>query len=129
MSSTIVRHGVLAGLGAAAGALVAAALMSTAPIASATPDYDSSFTIGLGGSEDTFSTTWDGTGLPVTTETTATLPTGEEAFGFSDISSSNFTIGADTFETEFQTVLFDTFSATGNTFEAVPPLFEIFSSF
>jgi hypothetical protein len=129
MNRMTVRRGVAAGLGAAAGTLAAAALMTTAPIASATPDYTNDFTIGLGGSEDTFTTTWNGTGLPVTTETTTTLPTGTEALGFSDVGSSDFTIGTTSYAAEFESALFDTFSATGNTFESVPPLLEISSLF
>jgi hypothetical protein len=116
-------------LGAAAGALAAAALMTTAPIASATPDYTNDFTISLGGTEETFETTWDGTGLPVTTETTTALSTGTEAFGFSDSGESDFTIGTTNYVTDFESALFDSFSATGNTFEFLPPIFEISSSF
>ena len=122
MSSLVVRHGVVAGLGAAAGALAAAALMTTAPIASALPvdGSDSTFTIALGDTTYSFDTTWDGTGLPTTVETTTAEPTGTEAFGFSDTSTSDFTIGTTSYETEFASALFDTFSATGNTFEFVP---------
>jgi len=71
----------------------------------------------------------DGTGLPVTVENTTTLPTGTEAFGFSEVGSSDFTIGTTSYLTETESALFDTFSATGNTFEFVPPVFEIMSSF
>jgi len=129
MSSMLVRRGVVAGLGAAAGALTAAALMTTAPIASATPDYDSTDTIGLGGTEYTFTTTWDGTGFPTTVEDTTTLPTGTEAFGFSDDTTSVYTIGTTSYENIFESALFNTSTATGNTFEFIPPVFEIMSSF
>jgi hypothetical protein len=126
MSSTIVRRSVVAGLGAAVGALVAAALMTTAPIASAVPDdFTNDFSIFLGGTEDTFYTTWDGTGLPVTIETTTPESTGTEAFGFEDGSGGDFTLGTTSFETDFQTVLVGLFSATGNDFDFVPPLLEI----
>jgi hypothetical protein len=125
MSSTIVRHGVLAGLGAAAGALAAAALMTTAPIASATPDdFTNDFSIFLGTTEDNFETTWDGTGLPVTVETT-TPEIGAEEFGFEDGSESDFTLGTTSFETVFQSALVGDFSASGNAFDFVPPLLEI----
>jgi hypothetical protein len=125
MGSTIVRHGVLAGLGAAAGTLVAAALMTTAPIASAdSPDFTNEFTIFLGTTEDTFETTWHGTGLPVTVETT-TPASGSEEFGFEDGSESDFTLGTTSFETVFQSALVGDFSATGNAFDFVPPLLEI----
>jgi hypothetical protein len=147
MSSTTVRRGVVASLGAAAGALAAAAFVSTAPIASAdgndstlpaagvdggalpaldpTTEYTNELTIGEGNTEVTYETTWDGSGLPMTTTTTETLPTGEEAFGFSDESSSTFTIGTTSYETAFESVLFDTTGGVGgNEFEFVTPLLE-----
>jgi hypothetical protein len=127
MSSTIVRRSVVAGLGAAVGALAAAALMTTAPIASA-DDFDNDFTIGLGSSDYGWETTWDGTGLPVTTEFTESNAPGEE-FGFSDSSTGDFTIGTHTFATLFDSGFFDSFSATGNEFEFLPTLLEIGSTF
>jgi hypothetical protein len=129
MSSLTVRKGIVAGLGAAAGALAAAALFTTAPIASAVPtdEYSNVFSIGEGGTVVTYETTWDGTGLPDTKMSTETLPTGTEAFGFQDEGSSLFTIGSSSFETEFEAVLFDTTSAAGNQFEFVTPLLELFS--
>ncbi|HME75985.1 MAG TPA: hypothetical protein VKI00_10115 [Mycobacterium sp.] len=151
MSSMTFRHGIAAGLGAAAGALAAAAFVSTAPIASAddtdfllplpaasvdafalpalvpTNEYTSEFTIGEGSTEVTYDTTWDGSGLPTTTTTTETLPTGEEAFGFGDESSSIFSIGTNSYESVFEAELLDITSAAGNQFEFVAPTFEFFS--
>jgi hypothetical protein len=128
MRSVAVHKEIVVGLGAAAGALAAAALFTTAPIASAIPEneYTNEFTIGEGGSTVTYETTWDGTGLPTTTTTTDTLPTGTEAFGFQDESSSFFTIGTTSFNAEFDAVLFDTTSAAGSQFEFVSPVLEFF---
>jgi hypothetical protein len=139
MKRSIVHSGVAACLGAAFAALAAAALFATPPIASADetdfalpalvpPDeFTSEFTIGEGATEVTYTTTWDGTGLPTTTMSTDTLPTGTDAFGFSDESTSVFSIGTTSFETQFESVLFETTSAAGNQFEFVSPLLEFFS--
>ena len=87
MRTIKMRRGVLLGLAVAAGTL------ATAPIAGAddtpvftivddtpvpaltdlvtpTVGYDNQFTIGLGSTEETFITQWDGTGAPTTTEVT-----------------------------------------------------------
>lgn len=146
MRTIVVRRGVLVSLGVATGTLAAAALMTTAPTASAddnpnvggggdiavpalvpSDEYANEFTIGVGNAEDTFTTTWDFTGLPTTTESTTTLPTGYEAFGFTDSNATDLTIGADTFQSTFQTALFDLSTPGGNQFELTLPVFEIAS--
>jgi hypothetical protein len=149
MRTIKMRRGVLLGLAVAAGTLGAAA---TAPIAGAddtpvftivddtpvpaltdlvtpTAGYDNQFTIGLGSTEETFITEWNGTGAPTTTEVTFTLPTGVEGFGFSDIDQANWTVGADTYFAQFTDSLFEFSSATSYTLDLVPPTLDISTSF
>jgi hypothetical protein len=144
MSSMIVRRGVVVGLGAAAGALAAAALLNTAPIASADDTdfvlplpapavtdlytYSDETIIGEGSQTVTYDTVYTGSGTPTTTTTTDVLPTGTTEYGYENIDTSTLTLGADSWTTESQSALFDTFSATGNTFLDIPPLFEIAST-
>ncbi len=78
MRTIVVHRGGLVSLGVATGTLAAAALMTTAPTASAddnpnvggtgdiavpalvpSDEYTNEFTIGVGNAEDTFTTTWD----------------------------------------------------------------------
>src|ERR1700751_1649773 len=146
MRTIKMRRGVLLGLAVAAGTL------ATAPIAGAddtpvftivddtpvpaltdlvtpTVGYDNQFTIGLGSTEETFITQWDGTGAPTTTEVTDTLPTGTEAFGLGDLDQASLAVGANTYFVQFTDSLFDISSATSNTLDLVPPTLDISSSF
>jgi len=143
MRKLVVRHGVLAGVGAAA----AVALFTTAPIASAddTPalsvddtavpalavaptldGYENEFTIGEGGTEVTYTTTYDGTGSPVTTHSIETLPSGDDAYGYTERLFGDFTTATNTLDFNDTSGLFETTSAGAITsFEAVPFSFDI----
>jgi hypothetical protein len=139
----VVRHGVLAGVGAAA----AAALFTTAPIASAddTPalsvddiavpaaavaptldGYENEFTIGEGGTEVTYTTTYDGVGSPVTTQSIETLRSGDDAYGYTERLFGDFTTATNTLEFSDTSGLFETTSAGAITsFQDVPFSFDI----
>ena len=143
MRKLIVRHGLLAGVGAAA----AVTLLATAPVASAddTPalrvddiavpaaavapsSYEATneFTIGEGGTEVTYTTTYDGTGSPVTTQSIETLKSGEDAYGYTERLFGDFTTATNTLDFNDTSGLFETTSAGAITsFEAVPFSFDI----
>jgi len=150
MSSLPVRKGAIAVLGAAAGALAAAAFVGTAPIASADgndgntidyaalpapavtyPDftYTNEFTLGLGSTEDTWTTTYDGSGLPTTVESTITEPTGTTVYGSEDSFLTEYLTSATAgWEDQGGFAAIDTLSSSGST-DVFEPLVSIFSSF
>jgi len=139
MSSITVRHGVAVGLGATAGAFAAAALFTTAPIASAddtdfaypalVPDDEitNTLTIGEGGTKVVYTTTYDFAGLPTTAENIETNPVGTETFGFGDANVTDYTFGTTPAVIVFASELLDTSSAAGNSFDLVTPVFEFLS--
>ena len=114
MSGVIFTREIVTGLGAAAGALAVAAVLGTAPVATADNNgndidwstlaspaatfpeltYTNVYTLGLGNTVDTWTTVFTGTGLPTTTEVTATLPTGVTEFGSSEAFSSELLTSA-----------------------------------
>jgi hypothetical protein len=134
----------MGGLGAAAGALATAALITTMPIASAddTPnvgyagyagdvalpaltsggdDFSNQLEIFTGNTQYLFTTTWDGSGAPVTMESSAMLPTGDTEYGWADAGTGQLTIGTDTLDAIFQ----GQFLEAGNQFEVVTPFLEL----
>lgn len=150
MSSSTVRKGAIAALGAAAGSLAVAAFVGTAPTASADnngntidytalaapavtyPDftYTNEFEVFNGtNSYDVYTTTYDGTGSPTTTMAVETLPSGEVGYGSADTFSSAYdtsaTAGYD-FTSSYD--LYDIVSSTGST-DYFVPLYDVFSSF
>jgi hypothetical protein len=149
MSSVIFTRGVVTGLGAAAGSLAVAALLGSAPIASADNNgseidwstlaspaatfpeltYTNQFELALGNTVDTWTTTFTGSGLPTTTELTTTLPTGTTQFGSVDSFSGDFLTSAthgvaDTTIYEALTTI-----SGGSTQDVFLPLESIFTSF
>jgi hypothetical protein len=149
MSSVIFTRGVAAGLGAAAGTFAVAALLATAPIASADNNgneidwatlaspaatfpqltYTNEFELFLGNSVDTWTTTFTGTGLPTTTEVTAALPVGETEWGSLDQFSSELLTSAthgDQYVTAYETLVQTVGGVTTDTFL---PLESVFSTF
>src|SRR6185437_12285721 len=140
---------IVTGLGAAAGALAVAAVLGTAPVATADNNgndidwstlaspaatfpeltYTNVYTLGLGNTVDTWTTVFTGTGLPTTTEVTATLPTGVTEFGSADTFSSELLTSAlhgDAYTTAYQ--LLETMSA-GVTTDTFLPLESVFQTF
>jgi hypothetical protein len=91
--------------------------------------YTNEFTIGLGSTEETFTTMWDGAGAPTTTELTATLPTGDEGFGFSDIALGDLSVGADTYGFQLEDSLFDLLTPTSNTLDLLLPVLDLITNF
>jgi hypothetical protein len=149
MSSVIFTRGVVAGLGAAAGAFAVAALLGTAPIANADNNgneidwatlaspaatfpeltYTNVYTLALGSTVDTWTTTFTGTGLPTTVETTATLPTGSTEFGSVDQFTSDFLTSAthgDQLVSAFESLVT---TSGGTTQDFFLPLESVFSTF
>jgi hypothetical protein len=112
MRNMTVRRGVVAGLGAVAGALAAAAFVSTAPIASADDGSDANsvdyaglaspaatypeltftneFTLYSGNSYTEYYTDYTGTGMPTTTTDTYTLSSGDTEYGSADTFGSDY---------------------------------------
>jgi hypothetical protein len=151
MRNMTVRRGVVAGLGAAAGALAAAAFVSTAPIASAdggsdansidyvglaSPaatfpelEYTNYFDVYNGNTETIYETTYDGTGTPVTTTTTEALAAGDTGYGSADSFSSEYLTSATAgYDFSSQYDAFDISSAT-TTSDYFIPIYDVFSSF
>jgi hypothetical protein len=151
MRNMTARRGVVAGFGAAAGALAAAAFMSTAPIASAddgsdanSVDYaalsapaatyplftfDNSFYVGEGNTLEEYTTTYTGTGMPTTVENTITEPTGTTVYGAYDSFSDDYYTAATTgydYSTGYD--LLDYTSATGVS-DYFEPVLTTFGSF
>jgi hypothetical protein len=149
VSSVIFTRGIVTGLGAAAGTLAVAALLGTAPIASADNNgseidwstlaspaatfpeltYTNVYELALGNTMDTWTTVFTGTGLPTTTEVTTTLPTGETEFGSLDQFVSDFLTSA-THGVADQSI-YEAFVSTagGVTTDTFLPLESVFSSF
>jgi hypothetical protein len=149
MSGVIFTRGIVAGLGAAAGTLAVAALLGTAPIATADNNgneidwstlaspaatfpeltYTNVYSLDLGSTVDTWTTTFTGSGLPTTVETTTTLPSGITEFGSVDSFSSELLTSAshgDLYTTGY--TLLDIMSG-GLTTESFIPLTSLFESF
>lgn len=149
MSSVIFTRGVVAGLGAAAGTFAVAALLGTAPIANADntgneidwatlaspaatfPEltYTNIYTLALGNTVDTWTTSFNGSGLPVTTETMSTLPAGTTEFGSVDQFTSELLTSAshgDQLISAFESLVTTTGGVTSDTFL---PLESIFTTF
>ena len=149
MSSVLFTGGVVTGLGAAAGTLAVAALLGTAPIAGADntgneidwstlaspaatfPEltYTNAFTLGLGNTQDTWTTIYTGSGLPTTTEVTTTLPTGTTEFGSVDTFTGELMTSAthgDLYSTVYETL--DVMSPTGSV-DYFLPLESVFQTF
>ena len=147
MSSMTVRRGVVVGLGAAAGALGAAAFVSSAPIASAdntdfllplpapavpaadTYTYNDITEIGEGNKTVEYDTVYTGSGMPTTTTTTDVLPVGDTDYGYSTVDTSVLTLGTASYETVFESAALYSTTAAGSTFEFITPVIETISSF
>jgi len=144
MSSVLFSRGV-----GAAGTLAVAALLGTAPIASADNNgneidwstlaspaatfpeltYSNTFTLGLGSTTDTWTTIFTGSGLPTTTEVTTTLPTGVTEFGSSDSFSSELLTSAthgDLYTTAYTFLDIMTGGTTQDYFTPLTSFFETF---
>jgi hypothetical protein len=150
MSDMTVRRGVVAGLGAAAGALAAAAFLSNAPIAGADngngidwgslaspapvvtfPEltYTDTVDVYSGTSGEEYITTYDGSGSPVTTMDPLTVPTGDTEYGVTGSYEIEYLTSATAgYEDQAAYALADLTTATGvqDYFE---PLVNVFSSF
>src|SRR5690242_12593937 len=149
MSSVLYTRGVVAGLGAAAGTFAVAALLGTAPIANADNNgneidwatlaspaatfpeltYTNVYQLALGNTVDTWTTTFTGTGLPTTVETTQTLATGTTEFGSADSFSSELLTSAahgDLYSTSYALLDIMSGAQTQDIFE---PLVSVFQTF
>ena len=139
MSGVIFTRGIVTGLGVAAGTLAVAALLGTAPIATADNNgneidwatlaspaatfpeltYNNTFTLALGSTVDTWSTTFTGSGLPTTVETMTTLPVGTTEFGSEDILQGDLLTSAshgDAFSTLYEALTTMTGGVTSESF-------------
>lgn len=148
MINVTVRRSVVASLGAAAGALAAAAFVSTAPIATADDNgidwsslaspapavtypevgYTNDFFVYSGSTETEYVTKYDGTGLPMTTkEPTTDLPTGTTEYGTTDsYTFEDLTSATAGYEDQGGYALADVTTATGTT-DYVEPFINIFT--
>jgi hypothetical protein len=149
MSSVIFTRGIVTGLGAAAGTLAVAALLGTAPIASADNNgseidwstlaspaatfpeltYTNEFELALGNTVDEWTTTFTGSGLPTTTEVTTTLPTGTTEFGSVDQFTSEFLTSASHGVSDTAAYEAITTISGGVTTDTFLPLESVFASF
>jgi hypothetical protein len=151
MRNKTVRRSVVAGLGAAAGALAAAAFVSTAPIADADDgsgansvdyaglaapaatypllEYTGQYDIYLGNTEYEYSTDYTGSGMPTTTETTVNLGSGITEYGTASSYSGDYATSATTgYDFSGGSELIDGTSASGS-FDYFEPFLSTFSSF
>jgi hypothetical protein len=153
MSSMTVRRGVVASLGGAAGALAAAAFVSSAPIASADdgnnsgldvanaaansapavtfPEltYENTFTVYDGSTETEYITDYTGSGSPTTTTDVIPLAAGDTAYGSSDSYSWDyFTSASAGYDGSGGYELYDLSTAAGMS-DVFLPFDSVFSSF
>lgn len=60
---------------------------------------------------------------------TTTLPTGDEGFGFSDVTLGELSVGADTYGFQLEDSLFDLSTPTSNTLDLLPPVLDLTTNF